>query len=276
MIDTAVIMAAGKGTRFGSRTTAMPKGFIEFKGKSMIERSIENLLSVGIKRIIIGTGYHREWYEGLKTRYPQVVTVFSPVYADSNSMETLYRCRLAVGDRDFLLLESDLVYERKALTLLLEDSHKDIMLASDVMKFQDQYYIAVDEQLNLLKCSTDKEVLIDDTGEEPYGELVGIHRLSNSFYREMIKDYENHHNDYIKRGYEFEIEDVATLHKLVVPPDVTKDCARLTVTTRQTQQMPLYVLKPVGLQWYEIDDEEDLRFAEENIDINKETNLLLL
>ena len=165
MIDTAVIMAAGKGTRFGSRTTAMPKGFIEFKGKSMIERSIDNLLSVGINRIIIGTGYHREWYEGLCSRYPQIITVFSPVYADSNSMETLYRCRHEIGERDFLLLESDLVYDRKALSLLLEDSHRDIMLASDVVKFQDQYYIAVDENLDLLKCSTDKEALIEETGE---------------------------------------------------------------------------------------------------------------
>lgn len=242
MIDTAVIMAAGKGTRFGSRTSAMPKGFIEFKGKSMIERSIENLLSVGIKRIVIGTGYHREWYEGLCCKYPQIITVFSPVFAESNSMETLYRCRHAIGERDFLLLESDLVYEPKALTLLIEDKHEDIMLASDVVKFQDQYYIAVDERLDLLKCSTDKEALMEETGKEPYGELVGIHRISNRFYREMIGDYENHHDNYIKRGYEFEIEDVA-------------------------KNIPMFVLKPTSLQWYEIDDEKDLRFAEKNIKI---------
>lgn len=267
MIDTAVIMAAGKGTRFGSRTTAMPKGFIEFKGKPMIERSIENLLSVGIKRIIIGTGYHREWYEGLCCRYPQIITVFSPVFADSNSMETLYRCRHAVGDRDFLLLESDLVYEQKALSLLMNDSHEDIMLASDVVKFQDQYYIAVDKNLNLMKCSTDKYVLIEESGEKPYGELVGIHRISNRFYREMIEDYESHRDDYLKRGYEFEIEDVATSHEYFAASYVGEYGVIPEFNIRLPHRIPMFVLKPKNLQWYEIDDEEDLMYAEENVDL---------
>lgn len=267
MIDSAVIMAAGKGTRFGSRTTAMPKGFIKFKGKSMIERSIKNLLSVGIKRIIIGTGYHREWYEELSKKYPSIVTVFSPLYAESNSMETLYRCRHEIGERDFLLLESDLVYESKALSLLMEDSHPDIMLASNVVKFQDQYYIAVDEHLDLLKCSTDKELLIKETGEEPYGELVGIHRISNRFYQEMIEDYENHHDEYIKRGYEFEIEDVATSHEYVAASYVGENGVIPTSNIRLPHRIPMFVLKPKALQWYEIDDEEDLKFAEEKITI---------
>lgn len=267
MTDTAVIMAAGKGTRFGSRTTAMPKGFIEFKGKSMIERSIENLLSVGIKRIIVGTGYHREWYESICSKYPQILTVFSPEFADSNSMETLYRCRHAIGNSDFLLLESDLVYERKALSLLLEDAHQDIMLASDVVKFQDQYYIAVDDNLDLLKCSTHKDSLIEETCKAPYGELVGIHKISNRFYREMTEDYENNRAEYIKRGYEFEVEDVATSSGNLAALTKDTDGVATENILRQPLRIPMYVLKPKNLQWYEIDDEKDLKFAEENVHI---------
>lgn len=265
MIDTAVIMAAGKGTRFGSRTTDMPKGFIEFKGISMIERSIDNLISVGIKQIIIGTGYHKEWYEELACRYPEIKTVFSPMFAESNSMETLYQCRHAIGSRDFLLLESDLVYEPVALKLLIEDEHPDIMLCSNVIKFQDQYYIAVDENLDLLKCSTNKEVLIKETGEEPYGELVGIHKISNRFYKEMTEDYERNRKEYIKRGYEFEIEDVATSLESTVALCIKDREALPKIQRRLPPRIPMFVLKPKHLQWYEIDDERDLKFAETNI-----------
>ena len=65
-------MAAGLGTRFGKYTEAIPKGFIEAGGKPMVIRSIETLLSCGIQRILIGTGYKKEAYEALNTSYPQI------------------------------------------------------------------------------------------------------------------------------------------------------------------------------------------------------------
>ena len=60
MTNTAVIMAAGMGTRFGHYTDMIPKGFIPYKGKPMVIRSIETLIDCGIEKIIIGTGYHKE------------------------------------------------------------------------------------------------------------------------------------------------------------------------------------------------------------------------
>lgn len=270
MIETAVIMAAGKGTRFGSMTETKPKGFIEFKGIPMVVRSIENLISAGIKKINIGTGYHCEWYENLAKKYPQVQTVFSPRYAETNSMETLSRCKDAIGDDDFLLLESDIVYEQKALTALLEDPHPDIMLVTPVTKFQDQYYIGCDEDGFLVKCSTKKEEIISETGEEPIGELVGIHKISNKFYKDMLEVYELHqrweemyHNgDHPeKTGYEFILEDVATW--LVPMAGVIDENGKYPAypSGGLASARPLYILSKKNLQWYEIDDEKDLEFA---------------
>ena len=145
MIRTAVIMAAGLGSRFGKMTETMPKGFIEVGGQSMVIRSIETLIACGINRIVIGTGYKKEAYEALKTKYPQIECVFSPRFAETNSMYTLYNCREVIGDDDFILLESDIVYSKNAITELLENEHADIMLITPVTKFQDQYYVEYDE-----------------------------------------------------------------------------------------------------------------------------------
>ena len=242
-VTTAVIMAAGMGTRFGKCTEAIPKGFIEAGGKPMVIRSIETLLSCGIKRILIGTGYRKEAYEALKTRYPQIECVYSPRYSETNSMFTLYNMRQAIGCDNFLLLESDLVFERKAITSLLECEHSSAMLITPVTKFQDQYYVEMDPDGNLAACSTDK------TAIHPSGELVGIHKIDSRFYQAMCEDYATKIDAQPKLGYEYEL--------LAVSRTI----------------LPLPVLKVSGLLWYEIDDSRDLEYAETHILSKIDTNL---
>ena len=236
-IRTAVIMAAGMGTRFGDKTKVMPKGFIPFNGIPMVERSIRTLVSCGIRRIIIGTGYHKEYYEELASRYRQVECVFSPRFAETNSMYTLWNCREAIGDNDFVLLESDLVFEKKAIDTLKRCPYESAMLITPVTKFQDQYYVQMDDHSQLVNCST------DSTAIDPSGELVGIHKISNKFYKTLCSEYEKVIDEKPKLGYEFMLLDVSR--------HVT----------------PMNVVKVNGLQWYEIDDDQDLTYAENNISI---------
>lgn len=235
MIKTAVIMAAGMGTRFGNMTEERPKGFIEAGGKPMVVRSIDTLIDCGIERIIIGTGYLKEVYEELATRYPQIECCFSPRYAETNSMYTLYNCRELIGKDDFLLLESDLVFERRAITALLECEHPDVMLITPVTKFQDQYYVERNAEGILTNCSVNKD-------EVNYsGELVGIHKLSHEFYELMCVDYGKKVGSLPKLGYEYELLNMSR------------------------EIRPVYVLCEEGLKWYEIDDIDDLQYAEKNI-----------
>lgn len=234
-VKTAMIMAAGLGTRFGRYTEFIPKGFVEVGGRTMIHRSLDALLDCGIERIVIGTGYHRAFFEALQKDYPQVETCFSPRYAETNSMYTLWNAREQLKGEDFLLLESDLVYERRALEVLLDCPHPDVMLTSPVTKFQDQYYVACDEKRRLTHCSVNKEELTPD------GELVGIHKLSASFFRQMCADYATLAASRPKLGYEFELLRMAT------------------------RGWTVHVLREDGLVWYEIDDEADLCYAEQHV-----------
>ena len=190
-----------------------------------------------LEKIIIGTGYHQEHYEALTKRYPQVECVFSPRYAETNSMYTLWNCREAVGSEDFLLLESDLVYERKAIDSLLECPFDSAMLITPVTKFQDQYYVQMNGKCEVTACSVDPEEL------EPSGELVGIHKIGNAFYRLLCAEYEKVIAERPKLGYEFQLLDVSR------------------------RIAPMHVLKVDDLQWYEIDDARDLAYAEEHISI---------
>lgn len=235
MITTAVIMAAGLGSRFGKMTETMPKGFIEVGGQPMVIRSIETLIACGINRIVIGTGYKKEAYEALKTKYPQIECVFSPRYAETNSMYTLWNCREAIGGDDFILLESDIIYNKSAILELQENDHSNIMLISPVTKFQDQYYVEFDENGTLTRCSTNKSEI------DAKGELVGIHKLSSLFYHKLCAEYDKIVDDKPKLGYEYEL--------LWMSQNVS----------------PVYVHNSSEVKWYEIDDEDDLKYAEEKV-----------
>lgn len=236
-------MAAGMGTRFGKYTELIPKGFVEYKSRPMVVRSIETLLDCGIERIIIGTGYHRESYEALAESFPQIECVFSPRYAETNSMYTLYNCREAIGSDDFLLLESDLVFERRAIADLISCPFESAMLITPVTKFQDQYYVQMNERCELINCSVNAEEL------SPSGELVGIHKLSNRFYQQVVSEYAAVVDEKPKLGYEFQL--LLTSQKGVrgeLGPDAVMN-----------------VLKLSDIEWYEIDDSADLEYAESHL-----------
>lgn len=232
-------MAAGKGTRFGEHTALRPKGFIPFKGIPMVVRSVENLIRAGISNIIIGTGYHAEYYDCLKQIFPQVATAFSPQYAQTNSMMTLYNCREAIGGKPFILLESDIIYQPEAITALMADPHPDIMLITPVTKFQDQYYVEHDTQQHLTNCSTDPARL------NPAGELVGIHKISPQFFSHMCSSFEANLPADNNTGYEF-----------------------LILRTALEPGLSMHVLSMPGLQWYEIDDTADLDYATQHVNID--------
>ena len=110
------------------------------------------------------------------------------------------------------------------------------MLITPVTKFQDQYYVEYREpDHQLTRCSTVESDL------DAKGELVGIHKLSGSFYQLMCEDYAKKVDELPKLGYEYQL-----------------------LTMSQTIRK-VYVLKVEGLKWYEIDDPDDLAYAEEHV-----------
>lgn len=232
MVKTAVILAAGLGSRLKEKTKLQPKGFLELKGKSLIQRSIENLLNSGIEKIYIGTGYLSEVYEEFSLGYSQIETIKSDKFETTSSMYTLYNMRSQIQE-DFLLLESDLLYDPEALVHLINDEIEDIILSSGKTNSNDEVYIETDINNALVQMSKNKNEL-----QSIYGELVGISKVSQARYKLMCEAFEEQTNP--KIDYEY-----------------------IMVVT--SSKKPFYVKKIEDLIWCEIDDEEHLNRALEKI-----------
>jgi choline kinase len=184
---SAVILAAGLGSRLGEAGKLAPKGCLRLGEKSIIEESIQRLIAVGIERIVLVTGHLATQFDSLEAAYRGVVKlVHNPHFADSGSMYSLYCARDLVDD-DFLLLESDIVYERRCLTACLEAPSRDVVLLSGFSQTSDEVFVAT-RGGDLRDMSKDRRALVEaDPDCEIQGELVGISKISQKLFSIMIE-----------------------------------------------------------------------------------------
>lgn len=224
MIKQAVILAGGMGTRLKDITKEMPKGFLVIDEIPIVEQSIQKLIASGIEEIIIGTGHCNEWYDDLAKKYHIIKIIKNENYENTSSMGTLEVCAPLIKD-EFLLLESDLIYDEVGLKVLINDKRDNVILASGKTNSFDEVYLDFDENGILTKVSKN----IDEIAS-PNTELVGIVKISKDILNQMVEFYINNREEYAKIDYENVLEILA-------------------------KENPIFVNKINYYSWAEIDDE---------------------
>lgn len=64
MIDSAVVLAAGRGTRMRELTAELPKPMVEVRGKPVLQHIVEGLRQGGITKVLLIVGYRAEAVRG--------------------------------------------------------------------------------------------------------------------------------------------------------------------------------------------------------------------
>ena len=197
-ITQAIILAAGMGVRLKELNRGVPKGFISLgNDKSIIEHSIDALLACGIKDIIIVTGFMDKHYENLRSRYPQIKTVRNEKYSETGTMYSLW-CARNLVNTDFILLESDLIYEIRAIKELLESTSENSILISEKTDAGDEVYVGADDNW-VKQISKDRKTLSSIVGE-----FIGISKLSYDFYLKLIQRAEEDFDSNLLISYDMD------------------------------------------------------------------------
>jgi len=166
----AILLAAGVGKRLGSAAGDVPKGLIDVGGETLVDASLRKLRGVGVQRVVLVTGHRAVAYEEVARRWRGMVELaHNPDFATSGSLGSLRVGAQRVGD-DALVLESDIIYEARALSAL---TPTDSVLVSGATGLGDEVHVWA-EGTRLLAVSKKRGELT----AEPLGEWVGISRLS--------------------------------------------------------------------------------------------------
>lgn len=165
---TGIILAAGRGRRFGPRGKTRPKCLLEFRGRTLLERHLRNLQAAGVRRVRIVVGHLREEIERQPfLRRPGVEFRFNPQFTEGSLVS------LAVGlegvEGDALWMDADVLYQPEVLLRLCR-------AGGDLVFLFDPRTRRGEEEM-LVRMEGDRVRGIGRGGEGA-GESVGFFRVS--------------------------------------------------------------------------------------------------
>jgi len=117
MIEDAIVLSAGQGSRLLPVTATIPKCLVAVGGKALLDRQLAALAEAGLKRALVVTGYrHEQVDEALRGPQPiEVATRFNPFWAVASSIGSVWMARDRL-QRPFCLLNGDTLFDPEILT----------------------------------------------------------------------------------------------------------------------------------------------------------------
>lgn len=120
-VHTALLLAAGTGSRLAPLTDMKPKCLVPVNEISILERLIHSLHVHNFKRLVVVVGHQADCirnFLGTRAGGMEITYVTSPLYKTTNNIYSLWLARKVI-DEPFLLIESDLVFDPEMLKNML-------------------------------------------------------------------------------------------------------------------------------------------------------------
>lgn len=161
MIQQAVILAAGKGTRMGELTVSEPKPLLAVAAKPFLFYLLENLTNAGIERIIVVLGHQKQIALEKITSWPGTVEVIDQYnFIPAEKYGTLcpvLAAKESVGSQPFLVVNGDNLYSTQDLRNLATDDSFNYA-SGQVHDHPERYGVLIKNDDNFLDKIIEKPV----------------------------------------------------------------------------------------------------------------------
>jgi choline kinase len=232
-VHTALLLAAGTGSRLAPLTDKTPKCLVPVNEISILERLVDALRLHNFKRLVIVVGHQADSirnYLGTRAGGMEITYITSPVYKTTNNIYSLWLARKEI-DEPFLLIESDLVFDPQMLKDMLQP---DRIAVSKLQPWMNGTTVTINSRQTVKAFQKDVQ--------KPNGKhykTVNIYSLSTQTWQLVRKRLDNHISKNMVNGY----------YETVFADMVTEDCLSFS---------PVFFDADL---WYEIDTIADLRAA---------------
>jgi choline kinase len=175
MVEAAVILVAGIGSRLRPITDTRPKALAPVGEETILGRAVRLLLEFGISRLVLATGYREDAVRAAVADLPcEVLFCPNPRFDSTQNSVSLALCREAVGGRSFFKLDGDVVFDLELLTRIAGRKAELSVGVDSGRKLDAEAMKVVVEGTSIRRFG--KSVPLG----ESHGESIGIERIAAS------------------------------------------------------------------------------------------------
>ncbi|MCD6329991.1 MAG: phosphocholine cytidylyltransferase family protein [Candidatus Cloacimonetes bacterium] len=239
-IKTAIILAAGRGSRLKEQTLEKPKPMTLVNNVTIIDNLIQELHSQKIKDIVVVTGYMSDKLEKHLQDFHKntnIIFVENELYNSTNNIYSLWLAKDYM-ENGFFLFEADVFCYESLISELVHSPHHNLIVVDRFQKSMDGTVVELTGDGLVKEMYLKRHQGKEFSFYQKY-KTVNFYKLSGYYSQKyFIPKMENH----IKR------DDVNVFYEQIIKEDIDEGHS-------------FYALETGDNRWWEIDTPEDLEKA---------------
>lgn len=125
----AIILAAGRGSRFKKLTNKIPKCFLKIDYERIIDKLLKSLNQENISKIGIVTGYKNYLFKEFKEKI-----FYNKRWKDTNMVYSFMKTKNWFLKEEILIIYSDIVFNKNLIKLIANEKYEFVILSNKKWK----------------------------------------------------------------------------------------------------------------------------------------------
>jgi choline kinase len=167
-------------------TDACPKCLLKIGERTLLQRTVDAMLAAGINELVVVTGYRAEMIRDFLTKqYPSLNIHFihNGDYEHNNNIFSLWMTRPYTDGKDFLLSDSDILFDPQLIRAVLAEEGNALALNRHECG-EEEIKVIVDSENRIIELSKTCSI------EQAIGESVGFEKMTASYSTALFKELE--------------------------------------------------------------------------------------